>query len=566
MDTTSLLAQAGENGVSGQTVLVLVFVVFGVILYKTPQGVWVYLGKKTGLGKRIEGMKEEAKKDEFNSGLPADLAKYAVPGQEKTEPVRSSPAREHIPSVREPPKPGTEVLDKLDAEQDESDGEPPFESFEVPEFVSEDSPYQFLSPEAWDRMCRKRKLGGLRFLGREETPFGVDVSVQFGGSLTFPYVQNNIGQLQAGLHLPHDWRIQLRKGSSSAYGTVRIITHDPLEGQLLWQPSTKTVHLSDPLRVSRTAYGEDVFISLKRRIGLFGTSGSGKSCTERVIAAHVIQAVDADLEIWDLKYGLESEHFEGKAERVKNAGEARNRVQWLLESEYPRRAQIMRQKRTSTWNETPEDRALVVMIDEGNGIIRNLTSAQIKDLATAIETGRALGVYFVWATQFPKSDNMPTEIRSQFDCRISMLLLNAEESRVVYKEAVDEGWAPHLLIGPGWMLIKDTEHRIPEESKALWLSEETVPSISVSSSAERLIQSSLIEKVDNSVSEDVWGVLVMAEVQGDGPLGVSELSRRTGRSKSAVHGALSRMEDTGQVCRTGTTERPVWSPVLSQDS
>lgn len=552
MDTTTVLAQASESGVSTQGVLTLLFVVFGWILYKTPKGVWIFIGKKTGLTKRIKKMKEEMNKEEkdekkekktepVRSDLPPDVAKYAV------DAPTPEPEEEEIPNPEPDPN--------------ES---PPFENYDVPDDLPSDDPMRFLNPEAWAQMCRKRKLGGLQFLGREETPFGVDVSVRFGGSLTFPHVQNNIGQLQTGLHLPHDWRIQLRKGSSSAYGTVRIITHDPLEGQIVWQPSPSTVRLADPLRISRTAYGEDVHVFLKRRLGIFGTSGSGKSCTQRLVAAHVIQAIDADLEIWDLKFGLESQHFDGKAERITTVHEATQRVKWLIETEFPRRAQIMKQKRTSTWVETPEDRALVVMIDEGNRIVRGFTSAQIKDLATAIETGRALGVYFVWATQFPKSENMPTEIRSQFDCRISMLLMNAEESRVVYKEAVDEGWAPHLLIGPGWMMIKDTEHRIPEESKALWLPEETVPSIPVSVSVEQPLRPSLIEKADNSVSEDVWGALAMAEVQGDGPLGVSELSRRTGRSKSAVHGALSRMEDTGQVCRTGTPERPLWSPVLSQ--
>lgn len=551
MDMTIVLAQASESGVSTQGVLTLLFVVFGFILYKTPKGVYRIIGKKTGLSKRIKKMKEklneeekDEKKPEPKNGLPPDLAKYAVDG----------------------PKPEPEPDPVQDEPEPDPDESPPFEEYDLSEDLPIDDPMRFLNPEAWGKMCRKRKLGGLRFLGRRDTPFGVDVDVKFDGSLTFPHVQNNIGQLQAGLNLPHDWRIQLRKGGTSGYGVVRIITHDPLAGELLWEPSANTVRLADPLRISRTAYGEDITIFLKRRIGLFGTSGSGKSCTQRLIAAHVIQSIDADLEIWDLKFGLESQHFEGKAERITTVPQAVDRTRWLLESEYPRRAQIMKKKRTSSWDETPEERALVVMIDEGNRIVRGFTSAQIKDLATAIETGRALGVYFVWATQFPKSDNMPTEIRSQFDCRISMLLMNAEESRVVYKEAVDEGWSPHLLIGPGWMMIKDTEHRSPQESKALWLSEETVPSIPVSVSAEPAIRPSLIEKVDNSVSEDVWGALVIAEVQGDGPLGVSELSRRTGRSKSAVHGALSRMEDMGQVCRTGTLERPTWSPVLSQGS
>jgi DNA translocase FtsK/SpoIIIE-like protein/IclR-like helix-turn-helix domain-containing protein len=521
MDATNLLAQASESGMSAQGVITLLFVVFGFLAYKTPKGVWVFIGKKTGLSKQLEKLKQEEKKEKSKteeSNLPPDVAKYAVDQPEQVE-------KEEEPEEFELP---------------------PFEDYSVPEGTSSDDPMMFLNPVAWPEMCRKRKLGGLQFLGRDDTPFGVDVSVKFGGSLSFAYVQSNIDQLRTGLNLPHDWRIQLKKGPSSAYGTVRIITHDPLEGELVWQPSPSTVRLADPLWISRTPYGENVTVLIKRRLGIFGTSGSGKSCVERLVAAHVIQAVDADLDMWDLKYGLESQHFEGKAHRVTTVNEAVDRTRWLMEVEYPRRAQIMKENRTSTWEESSDNPALVVMIDEGNRIVRGFTTAQLKQLAEAIETGRALGVYFVWATQYPKSENLPTEIRSQFDSRICLLLMNAEESRVVYKEAVDDGWAPHLLIGPGWMYVKDTEHTVPEESKALWLDKDTIPTIPVSSSVQSYTPSVVLP--DSSVSADICKAL--SDPDAPMAMGVSELSRRTGRSKSAVHGALSRMETEGQVCRT----------------
>ena len=516
MDTTTVLAQAGESGMSTQGVLTLLFVLFGFIAYKTPKGVWVFLGKKTGLKKRVDKWNGEEKKDE----LPPDVAKYAVQS-DSPEPEESPPEPNEIE-------------------------EPPFEDYSAPEGTPSDDPLTFLNPASWSEMCRKRKLGGLQFLGREETPFGIDVTVRFGGSMSFAYVQSNIDQLRTGLNLPHDWRIQLKVGTSSAYGIVRIVTHDPLEGELLWQPSSTVVRLADPLWISRTPYGENVTVQVKRRLGIFGTSGSGKSCVQRLVAAHVIQAVDADLDMWDLKFGLESQHFEGKAKRVTTVQQAVERTKWLMEEEYPRRAALMKEKRTSTWEENEENKALVVMIDEGNRIVRGFTSAQFKQLAEAIETGRALGVYFVWATQYPKSENLPTEIRSQFDCRICLLLLSSEESRVVYKEAVDDGWAPHLLIGPGWMYIKDIEHKVPEESKALWLDKETIPSIPASAPTQPEQTYTSIE--DNSVTADICRALS----DPDAPLamGVSELSRRTGRTKSGLHAALSRMETMGQVCKT----------------
>lgn len=523
MYTSNLLAQ---DGGSAQGTLTLLLLFLGFILYKIPKGFWTYLGKKK---KKPRLPKKEAPKQPSN--LPADLVPYELKKTVGAPPMPTSP-----PTVQ--PR-----------------------AFEPPTETNTDGSFPFIDAQLWDAMCKKRKLGGLSFIQYEETPFGKDVHVKFGGSLSFPYVQANLDQIKTGLNMPHDWRIQLKKGPSSAFGIVRVITHDPLSEPIVWQPRTDTVRLADPLWLSRNAYGEDIHITAKRRIGIFGTSGAGKSCTYRLIAAHVIQAVDADLEVWDMKFGLESQHFEGKAHRVTTVQDAVGRVKWLMEDEYPRRASLMREWRTSTWDETREHKARVIILDEGDEVVNGFKTTDFKTLASAIKMGRALGVYFVWATQYPKAENLPTEIRSQLDCRISLLLLSSEESRVVYKDEVDDGWAPHLLIGPGWMFIKDTDHRAPEESKALWLDKDTISSIPLSGtvSSQEAEPRNIAE--DSSVTDDIWTVLVTS----DEPLGISDLARRTGRAKSAIHGALRRMEDSGTVCRTGTEARPQWCLRLSPE-
>lgn len=541
-----MLAQQAQTGVSLQGILTLLVIALIVILAKLPSSFWAYLGKKVGSDEKL---KKQTKGKEDMPNLPADVAEYAIEERKLSTP----------PPPDDEPLPEETTPDMPPIEKDYFEG-PPFEDYDVPEDTPLDDPLRLLNPASWGEMCRKRKLSGLQFLGRDNTPFGVDVRVKFGGALSFAYVQSNIDQLRTGLNLPQDWRIQLKQGASSAYGIVRIITRDPFEKQLVWESSPKTVRLADPVKLSRTAYGEDVSISVKRRIGIFGTSGSGKSCTQRIVGAHVIQAVDADLEIWDLKFGLESQHFEGKAHRVTTVLDAVERVTWLMEKEYPRRARLMKGWKTSTWDETPEHKARVIIIDEGNRIVRGFQTGQLKQLSTAIETGRALGVYFVWATQYPKAENLPTEIRSQLDCRICMLLLSSEESAVVYKDEVKEGWAPHLLTGPGWMLIKDVEHKVPEESKALWLSKEVIPTVPLSGSVSTVEEPQCLVKVESTVAEDIWAALAFSEE----PLGVSELSRRTGRTKSAVHDALGRMEREGRVCKTGTDTRPVWCLPLSE--
>jgi hypothetical protein len=429
-----------------------------------------------------------------------------------------------------------------------------------------------LYPAQWESMCRERRLNGLTFLRVSETPYGIDVHVEFNKDTNLKYVSSNLFQIETGLDIPNDWKVQVKPGDSARKGIIRIITHDPLSELIYWEPSPTPVRLADLLWISRTPFGEDVRISVKQRIGLFGTSGSGKSCAQRLIGSHVIQAIDADLEIWDLKFGTESQHYEGKATRITNTSDAAERVRWLIEEEYPRRAAIMIQKRISDWEETSTDRARVIIIDEGNVITRQFKPEQMKLLYQAIEQGRALGVFFTWATQFPKADNLPTEIRSQLNCRISMLLLSSEESGVVYKDDVSKGWAPHNLIGPGWMLIKDVNNREPIESKARWLSEDEFPNVPLSGIVSEPVLAVRPDVSDNgpaeetpvrpSVREDIWGVLAMSPE----PLGVSEISRLTGRSKAAVSDTLRAMETAGEVCRTGTDTRPTFCLPLSEES
>ena len=101
----------------------------------------------------------------------------------------------------------------------------------------------------------------------------------------------------------------------------------------------------------------------------------------------MIQAVDAELEIWDLKFGTESQHYQGKAHRVTTVDEAAARVDWLLDVEFPRRAALMAAQGTSSWKESPTTPAMVLMVDEGNVIIREFKDDQLKRFFRVAEQG-----------------------------------------------------------------------------------------------------------------------------------------------------------------------------------
>jgi hypothetical protein len=219
-------------------------------------------------------------------------------------------------------------------------------------------------------------------------------------------------------------------------------------------------------------FGEWTEIDLRQRILVVGASGSGKSSVQRVLAAPVILAADAELEVWDLKQGTESQHYEGKAStRITTADQAIERLGWFMESELPRRAGVMQSLKTSTWPTSPKNPDRIVMVDEGAALVRALDDEQLAQFFTFLEQARAFGVYLWWATQFPKGTNLPTELRSQMSAIIALKMRRMSESRVVFEDLTKEGWQPHRLPGKGWLQLLDDDHQDPEESRAAFISE-----------------------------------------------------------------------------------------------
>lgn len=472
-----------------------------------------------------------------------------------------------------------------------------------------DIPYalaQRLQKGAWSAMCKARKLPGLERGEVEKTPYGVAVHVQFRGSLDFGAVQRGVDQIETGLDV-ESGTVRLRTGVTAGRGILDVRLRDPLADGVPWEQPSVPVRLAHPLRLAVTPFGDTLELSVKQRVGVFGTSGSGKSCVQRLIGAHVAQAIDAELEIWDLKFGVESQHYAGKAHRVTTVDAAVSRVDWLLNTEYPRRAAKMRERGVSEWSETPWDPARVIVIDEGNALVRGFgewrqegeeegkqgpKGLPLKDLFTLVEQGRALGVYFVWATQYPKAASLPTEIRSQLNATVCLKLRTDTEARVVFGDDVPEGWAPQDLYGPGWLLLQDDTHAVPVDAKAVWLSVDTFRAVPVGGTSpdkpalvsrtpgQSLSRDSHGRTPDGTgqdtdsraghghvsldkgqdadsgadrtdVATDVWLVLSVSEA----PQGASELARRTGRAKSSVHAALKRMTEDGRVVQYGAGYR-----------
>jgi DNA translocase FtsK/SpoIIIE-like protein len=328
-----------------------------------------------------------------------------------------------------------------------------------------------LQQDRWRQMVEDRQLAGLKRGKVKRTPLGVSVRVTMNGKLDTTLVVAKVNALEAGLGLKHG-SVRVEPDAYAHQATLHLVLRDPLRKPVAWPVPALPVSSLDLARLSMTPWGEWVGVNLRQRILIVGASGSGKSTVQRVLAASIVMAEDADLEMWDLKLGLESQHYDGKAvRRIINAEDCAARIEELMQVELPRRAKILTDRGTSTWVPSGTDRDLVIMVDEGAALIRELSEAQLDRLFTFVEQARAFGIYLWWATQFPVAENLPTKLRSQLNCVIALKMERASESRVVFEDLTKAGWTPHRLKARGWLLIRDEDHQAPDESRAVLITE-----------------------------------------------------------------------------------------------
>ena len=77
---------------------------------------------------------------------------------------------------------------------------------------------------------------------------------------------------------------------------------------------------------------------------------------------------------------------------------------------------------------------LYVVIDEWANVYKNGGKDAYKAVLRLTSEGRAARVHLIMATQVPKANIIPTEIRENFDSRICLRTANAVQSRVIMEE------------------------------------------------------------------------------------------------------------------------------------
>jgi DNA segregation ATPase FtsK/SpoIIIE-like protein len=132
------------------------------------------------------------------------------------------------------------------------------------------------------------------------------------------------------------------------------------------------------------------------------------------------------------------------------------------------RAARMAAEGKRVWEPTPDDPALIIIVDE----YAELPEDAHPDADSLSRRGRAVAVNLIAATQRPTQVAMGknTAVRSQMDIRICLRVREPRDADLVLGQGmVNSGWHAHKLSQPGQFLISDPEHAMPAARPGLHL-------------------------------------------------------------------------------------------------
>jgi S-DNA-T family DNA segregation ATPase FtsK/SpoIIIE len=250
--------------------------------------------------------------------------------------------------------------------------------------------------------------------------------------------------------------------------TMRAVETEPLAGDLPWPgPSIRSVARPADIGVSEDGRPVRVLL-LRRNVLVGGTTGSGKSGVLNVIIAAL--AACRDVMLWgiDMKGGMELGPWASCFARLAFTPEQadamlRDAVAWLNQ-----RAERMAGEGKRLWEPSPDDPALVIIIDEYAEL-----PDEAHDCADSVaRRGRAVAVNLIAATQRPTQAAMgkDTAVRSQMDVRVCLRVREPRDADLILGQgSLNAGWHAHKLTQPGEFLISDPEHTQPERNRAYLL-------------------------------------------------------------------------------------------------
>jgi S-DNA-T family DNA segregation ATPase FtsK/SpoIIIE len=182
-----------------------------------------------------------------------------------------------------------------------------------------------------------------------------------------------------------------------------------------------------------------------------------------------------DVEVWgvDLKGGMELQPWANcRGRPLATTPEEANQLFRDAVTKVNERAARMAAEGKRVWEPTPEDPALIVVVDEYAEL-----PEESHDCADSIARhGRAVAVNLIAATQRPTQQAMGKHaVRSQMDVRICLRVRERRDVDLVLGQgSFTAGWHAHALTQPGTFLVSAPEHTVPQRYRAYLITDDQV--------------------------------------------------------------------------------------------
>jgi len=238
------------------------------------------------------------------------------------------------------------------------------------------------------------------------------------------------------------------------------------------------------------------------------------------------------------------------------------------------RADRMAAQGARVWEPTPEDPALLIIVDE----YAELPEEAQEYADSVARRGRAVAVNMIAATQRPTQEAMGRNaVRSQMDVRICLRVRERRDVDLILGQgSFNTGWHAHSLTQPGTFLISAREHTVPERARAYLIDDDRVarhasqyargrPALGPEPHDDRSASPGWPQDAEGTVTgTDGPDVALWAALRRAGPEGVpvAELLKVTGMTRPTLYRRLREHARAGRVVQT---VRGSWRAVAPSD-
>ncbi|NEC27656.1 helix-turn-helix domain-containing protein [Streptomyces sp. SID8111] len=430
-----------------------------------------------------------------------------------------------------------------------------------------------LAPTFWVQHADERGLSGTLTEHPELTAAGIVCGVRLDGKWSAKALAAASDQVRALLGMRTETRMQISRGSHGDRALIVIRTRSASDGvSMIWTPDHTGIGVDE-------VTGDFVDLPLKagKHILAAGRTGMGKSVSWRPLVMRAVMADDWTAVVIDPK----RQEAIGWQHCLRCVGQETNREERMARI-YGMAKELTREMHRRQGNATgatwipdgrPENRNLLVVIDEGAAIVRMSKRKEYADVLDLFEElwseARSVGFQFVWATQFPtKAVGVPAAVKENMSAFLSLTVNPGEAERAIFGEtAQQEGWLPSRLDGVPGRAMLQFEKRTPDPLRLWHVTDGMVAGLpkadpwqspAAPAPAAEVPALSLVkdDAPAAALPENLTDnqVAVLKAVQ-DGTSTNAEIAKATGLNPGSVARAVDALVKRGLLAKDGTTIR-----------